>query len=80
MEPGEPVLFGDDEPELELWAGTPATIVCHNGEEDVVIRLQDGRVLTTERSCVHAAAPASTINPAPIEHRRRRPGQPSHRR
>jgi hypothetical protein len=68
MQPGERVLFGDDEPDLELWAGTPATIVCLDGEDDVVIRLRDGRVFTTERDCVSAAAPVSTTDPASVEH------------
>jgi hypothetical protein len=68
MRPGERVPFGYDEPELDLWHDTPATIVGLAGEHDVVIRLRDGRVFTTERDCVSAAGTVSTTNPASIEH------------
>jgi hypothetical protein len=55
MQPDAPVPVGYDEPELDLWEGTPATIVGREGEDDVVIRLHDGRVFTTERDRVGAA-------------------------
>jgi hypothetical protein len=71
MQSGERVLFGYDEPDLDLWQGTPATIVCLDGEDDVVIRLRDGRVFTTERDCVSPAAPPSTSDSAGVAHQTR---------
>ncbi len=54
MQRGDRVLFQYDEPALDLWEGAEATITSLEGDDDIVIRLDDGRVFTTEPDNVRA--------------------------
>ncbi len=50
MNVGDQVVFLDDEPELDLAEGTPATVTTFHEPDYIEFQLADGRVFTTLES------------------------------
>jgi hypothetical protein len=55
MNVGDQVVFLDDEPELDLPEGIPATVTAFYEPDYVEFRLADGRVFTTLESSLGSA-------------------------
>ncbi|WP_020634933.1 hypothetical protein [Amycolatopsis alba] len=58
MNVGDQVVFLDDEPELGLREGTPATVTASCKPDYIEFRLADGRVFTTLESSLRPAPTA----------------------
>jgi hypothetical protein len=52
---GDRVLFLDDEPELDLPEGTPATVIAVHEPDAIDFQLADGRTFTTDESSLGLA-------------------------
>lgn len=58
MNVGDRVVFLDDEPELDLPAGTLVTVIAVSVPGDIEFQVADGRIFTTDESSLGPAADA----------------------